>query len=756
MNFNESTTPFNKRHREAGPEIELDDLRSSPPWRVLPTDRGQPTAIGPREIIRLCFLIFRSRWPLGLLGALTVMTAAGFLLFRRPIEVTAETTLLAQSPLDQLLSPESGSAGVADRQETVLKNHLSMMASRRFQALLLSSFSSDEGAAIQRPYVTPRHPESVELLRGLLAKNIRPDREREREFFIITAKHPSPEIALMMADRFASTYVSFVQEELHAATRKAGELLKGQADELSNAIVALQNERLEYRRKYNLMSVEANQDMLDERMKGLNAALSEIRMKEMSANIQVERAREDLRQSPLPFSNPLLANYGHNQVLRQELEALKTKRDVAAATYGPNHSKMLELNRSIESMEESLRANFALALQDLHTQAELSAESARSLEKEINATFAKSLELSEQAGRFNALGQTIESRRKTLDVLLQRLDKISVDSQLPVDVLRIIDPAFLVVPRIPAKFVYGAIILLLGAGAFISTTLCLNFFDETVNGSMNLEHQFGVRVLGTIPKLGGTRKAERAHVVRDNAMLPYVEAFLTVVSQISLVSAKPFPKRIIVTSALPGEGKSTIASNLAATFTRLGWKTVLVDADFRRPSQQGIHQIKTDRGLLTWAADGFVTSPDLFAAHGPLGLVTLPDGTSLIPAGRSDTQPSRFLIAPGMSDFLDELGRRFDAVVIDTPPARVFQDALIFARSCEETVFVVREGRASAALISRILVDFGRTTAPVIGLLLNRFKVLAADPSFLQTQSRAAADYYKVKSIKRPKVEVSA
>ncbi len=748
MSFNESKIPFNGRPSGEG-------VRTVVPWGVLPPSENSTSTIGPREIIRLCCIIFRSRWPLGLLAAIVVAGGVGFVLFRRPIEETAQTTLLAQSTLDQILNPTTeGLSGDRDRQEAALRNHLSMMTSRRFQEVLKANFTPSEAAVIQQPYVNRRHPPSDELLAALLAKNIKIDRERESEIFVITAKHPSPLIALMMTARFSSTYIRFAQGELHSATKEAVDLLRVQAGELSDAIVALQNQRLEYRGKYNLVSVETNEDMLDERMKRLNLGLSEVRVRQMEIEAQVAHAREDIARTPLPFSNPVLANYGHNQALRLELDALKVQRDVAAGRYGPNHAKMLEIERSIKAAEEGLKRNFALAFEDLRTQSELSAESVKKFESEIAGTFSKSLELSGLAGRLTGLDQTIDSKRKTLDVLLRRLDKISVDNELPVDVLRIIDPAYIVVPHIPLKFLYGAIAAFLGAMAFFVTTIGANFLDQTVHGGMDLESRFGVRVLGAIPKLGRTRKAERAHVVRDNVMLPYVEAFLTIASQIDLVSGKPFPKRIIVTSALSGEGKSTTASNLAATFTRLGWRTVLVDGDFRKPAQQGLHQIKGEKGLLPWAAQGFQPSPDLFTPGGPLGLTILPDGTTLIPAGGVDAQPSKHLIAPAMSEFFDQLGRKFDAVIIDTPPAGVFQDALILARSCEETIFVIREGKAATALIARIVVDFARTNAPVLGLCLNHFRILGADAPINYARPSAAAAYYKIKP--RQKMAVSA
>jgi capsular exopolysaccharide synthesis family protein len=308
--------------------------------------------------------------------------------------------------------------------------------------------------------------------------------------------------------------------------------------------------------------------------------------------------------------------------------------------------------------------------------------------------------------------------------------------------LRVIDQAYLKHSLVPMIAIYGAVIGFFGLMAFAGAPIVINFFDERINGNIDVEGRLRVDVLGVVPRLSRTRKEDRPHVVRDSADLAYAEAFLTLASQIDLVSRKPNPRRILITSTLPGEGKSTLASNLATAYTRLGRRTVLVDCDFRRPSQRTIHKIAGTSGLLPWARAGFQIGPGLLEPGGPVDATVLVDGTVLIPAGANDPQPARYLIAEGMARFFALLRQEFEVVIVDTPPAGVFQDALILARHCDDTIFVARDGKANTSQITRILQDFAKTAAPAVGVVLNDFSTNAGHPHLGHRQLYQKYAYY--------------
>jgi capsular exopolysaccharide synthesis family protein len=246
---------------------------------------------------------------------------------------------------------------------------------------------------------------------------------------------------------------------------------------------------------------------------------------------------------------------------------------------------------------------------------------------------------------------------------------------------------------------------------------------------MDLETTFKTEVLGVLPRFSKTLSEDRPHIVRDNVRLEEVEKFLSLVAQFELSSKKPYPKTVLITSAVPGEGKSTIVSNIAATHTRYGRKAIIVDCDFRRPTQHMLHKIEHDNGLLLWAARGFPWGDDLLVPGGPLGLSILPDGTHLIPAGGVDLQPGHVLVARQMVELLRYLETVYDVVVLDSPPAGIFQDGLILARYCAETIVVVREGRAHTSQLKKLLGDLEKTQTRALGLILNATSLRNVHPA---------------------------
>jgi len=667
----------------------------------------------------------------GILAAILVGSGVGVILFKfRPIEFTAETTLLAQSPLDQILSP-SGTAPVEDEhQESALMNHLSVMLSRRFRQRLADSFTPAERIEIQQPYLKSGQQPSSEILETVLAKKVDVEREREREFFTVRVKHISKETALKIADHFTASYLQLVQSELHGANQVAADLLGKQASDLTSEIQALEDERREYRKQHDLISAEENQVILEDRIKEVNLARADLRVQRAKLEAEVNEARVDLAKTALPFTNSVLSAYPGMQPLRQQLEALEVQRDVLAIRYGPNHSKMLEAEGSIAATRDALARDYQVAFSDLESQLNVAISSENGLNAEFDRVFNESLELSRLASHLNALGQEADGKRKTLDDLYQRMGKAAVDTSLPADVLRVIDLGYIHYPLIPMVVIYGAIIGFFALGAFAGAPLAINFFDERVNENVDLESRLRIEVVGVLPRLSRTRKEDRPHIVRDNVDYGYAEAFLSFASQIDLISRKGMPRRILITSTLPGEGKSTLAANLAAAYTRLGRRTVLVDCDFRKPSQRNFHKIGGDSGLLPWARAGFHIDADLLKPGGRIDAAMLPDGTLLIPAGSSDQQPARYLIADGMARFFALLRQEFEIVIVDTPPAGVFQDALITARNCDETLFIARDGKASTNQLHRILHDFSKTPAPAVGIILNALSPNASHPQF--------------------------
>lgn len=690
----------------------------------------------------------RARWWTGVLAALLIGGGLSWLLFRGPTESIAETTLLAQGPLDKILN--LGEAQLAEqRQENILRNHISVMSSNSFRQRLTRAFSASEAAAIQAPYLEAGAEPSEENLMRLIAGKINLARERGRDLFIVRVHHYTADVAVLIANRFASEYVRFVQDEYHEQGRGGLALLEAQASALTEDIRRIETERRAYRKTLGFISLEENQGVIGDRLRRINGALSDVRIQRLSLENQLREAQSASTAATASFDNPVLAAFGSNQALRGELDRLGGQRAVLAAQYGPNHPKMVELENMATGLRRTLGDNFSLALAELQSRVSLAVSSEAKLGEELAEAFNQSLGIDEQAGRFNTLGEELTAKTKAQAALLQHIAQTEVALHMPTNSLRIIDTAYLVDAGFRKKLLFIAVLGLAGF-VFLATPLVVHTLDGRLSASADIEHLLGTELLGAVPRVGGVPARDLPHLVRDNVQRAAVDSFLGIVDRIELLSPAGTSKVILITSTLPGEGKSMIASNLAAAFTRIGRRTVLVDCDFRRSAQHAIHGIPETKGLASWAAGDLPFTEDLLTPQGPLGISKLADGSFLLPAGGPDTQPTRYLIAPKFGLLFERLRQKFDVIIVDTPPAGVFQDALLLARFCTTTILVGRHGVARTQQVERALREFEHTAAPASGLVLNAFPPHAAHPSIAYRALSANYGYRRSDRAKNP------
>ncbi|HVU25778.1 MAG TPA: hypothetical protein VHE13_16730 [Opitutus sp.] len=706
-----------------------------------------PMHAGFREmmpVLRLLAAQVRARWLLGAVTALAVMGGLGWWLFHGPPDYTAETTLMVAGERDEPADLQSNANFNLQRRENLLEGHLSAMRTRAFRLQLMRSLTPKEAARVVAPYLEPGETagDDPDLLEDVLRSGLSVDRERGGELFTVLVQHRNPAVAMMLADRFASVYQNVVRIEQAAAESEAGTVLRARAQQLGGEIEELEKRRRAYRQSHQLISVDEDGGLLAARQKRLNETLSAVRVQSSQLEAQIAQATADLAKTPRPFQNETLASFGSTPQLRTEIGQLEAERDSLAQNFGPQHPRMIEIGERLDALRGLVDDNFKLALANLRGQLQLTAASEQRLKAEMSDAFDQALALEVAAIPFKQMGEELDAKRHAQALVLGRLEDMKVAADLEAGAIRVVDPAFL--PPVGVGRLVGEIVLIAVAGltAFLAAPLLSFLFNQRISGCFDLEVVLGRELLGAIPRLTQVAASRRGLIVQENRRPTLTEVFVSVIGQLELVSTQRPPKVLLVTSTVPGEGKSTIASNLAASYTRLGRRTVLVDFDWRRPAQHRIHGVPLEGGLVEWAATGFRLTPELFLPGSPLGLRVLEDGTSLIPSGGMESQPARLLASPAIAALFARMRAEFEIVIVDSPPAGIFHDALVVAGHCDETLLVAREGRAHTLQVRRLVQELGKTPAPAVGVVLNAFAAGFAHPHFAH---RHRADKYGYK-----------
>ncbi len=255
--------------------------------------------------------------------------------------------------------------------------------------------------------------------------------------------------------------------------------------------------------------------------------------------------------------------------------------------------------------------------------------------------------------------------------------------------------------------------LLIGiAGAFF-----LEYLDQTIKTSADVERVLRVPVLGQIPaeaRMAASRHGGRAVVVTTNELMPDApasEAYRALRTNVTFVGAERPLQLIVVTSPGPGEGKTTTAANLALSLGAAGSRTILLDGDMRRPEQHRAFRIVQSPGL----TDVLVGEAQLAEVIRP----NLADNLDLIPAGKIPPNPSELLGSDGMRQVIDSLRNDYEYIVIDTPPVLPVTDAVVAAASSDAVVVVLRSGSTEEVAALRAFEQLDKVKARVAGVVLN-------------------------------------
>jgi capsular exopolysaccharide synthesis family protein len=259
-------------------------------------------------------------------------------------------------------------------------------------------------------------------------------------------------------------------------------------------------------------------------------------------------------------------------------------------------------------------------------------------------------------------------------------------------------------PRLPLIVVLGVLVgLVLGIGA----ALLWESMDTTVKSGESLERAASLPVLTTV---GRDPDSKRQPIIRDDAGGGRLEAFRQLRTNLQYADVDHRPRAVVVTSATPGEGKTSVAGNLAVTMARQGRRVCLVDGDLRQPSVAEYLGVVGEVGLTT-------------VLIGKVGigqaLQPAPNGLAVITSGETPPNPSELLSSERMGRVLDELVTHYDMVLIDAPPVLPVTDAVVLARLADAAIMVVRSGKTTRSQLTEAVTALGNVGVRVLGGVLN-------------------------------------
>lgn len=531
----------------------------------------------------------------------------------------------------------------------------------------------------------------------------------------------------------ASSTRKFIEEQLpkvEGALRKDEEALS--AFKAHNQVVSLSDEAKELLVRTTSVATEHAKAQAERRA-------AEQRLASVRAQMKTQRA------SVVPSITRTTSAWA--DTLRKKLVSLEVEyTNLLVKGYGTDHPQMKKLTREIAQTKgqlagEVLRVAEGETLGDpMSRLADLSKESL-GLEIDIQTDSTREASLRTVLDSYDRQMERLPNKELLLlrltrsqqvndniyRLLLERFEEARITEAGQIGNVRVIDTAK--EPRSPIKprkfqnLLLALIVgLTLGGGlAFFTESL-----DRSIKNPEEAEALLGIPVIGLIPSIGdldGKFKGTRNEIELISSRLvthfvprsPVAEAYRTVRTNLSFSRPDNPPRTILVTSAVPQEGKTTTTANLAITLAQMGGKTLIVDSDLRRPAIRKVFNLESKEGLTDYligkgALDALIRTTDIPNLY-------------ILPAGQIPPNPSEVLGSQRMKELVAELSRRFEMVFFDSPPVVAVTDAAVLSRYTDGVVLVVQSGATDREAVARAKTLLGNVQANLLGLVLNNIRI---------------------------------
>jgi capsular exopolysaccharide synthesis family protein len=578
----------------------------------------------------------------------------------------------------------------------------------------------------QRPY--------AEMLQGgLVVKPLNDTRVIEIRF-----RHQDPETASKINNMIADTFVLSNLERRTETSNTSGDFLQKRIAELQSEIRQGEEQLINYAKNHQILSLDANQNTVVDRLAGLNKQLLE-------AENERKSAEAAYRAAISPAALAAQAETANNSAAATDtkITELKQKRSQLLLEYTEKYPEVKDLDQQIATLEKlstQLRTHTESVVKtNLETQFRQAEQKEKALRDAFNQQRADTLTQNEAAVNYRIFQQEIETNKTLLDGLLQRSKENDVILAGTPNNIHVLDYA--AQPKMPVgpqrrQTIALAVLLSLILG--IALARYLDYLDDSISTSEEIEQFLRLPALAVIPALGGRTRRRLLSALPGGARKngnngseelllhgshrsPLAESYRQLRTSILLSSAGGAPKTLLVTSSQPGEGKTTTVVNTGTILAQTGAKVLLVDADMRRPRLHSIFEIDNAEGLSTILANKKTEAEMLLMVQ------QHESGLYVLPSGRIPPNPAELLGSDQIRALMAVLENTFDHVVIDSPPVASFTDGVLLSSLADGVLLVVHGSAASRHAVRRarqLLTDVG---AKIFGVVLNNVTVTRHD-----------------------------
>ena len=545
---------------------------------------------------------------------------------------------------------------------------------------------------------------------------------KETRLIDLTFGYSNPHMAAKVVNKIAETFVRLNIERKTDNNKSTSDILQQRVADLQTQIKQQETQLLEYAKNHQILSLDAAQNTVVERLTNLNRQLLEAENERKVAEAAYQSALAPGAADALATGNAREATEAETR-----LSQLVQRRAQLLVDFTAQWPEVKEIDNQIAALEAQLQQTRSRAsnvvLTNLGTHYRQTMARERALRGSFNEQRGVTLAQNEAAVNYRILQQEIETNRGLLEGMLQRAKEneaalASLRNNIHVNDYAVIPNAPVGPKRLLFTGVAFAFALLIGVGIAV----LLGYLDDSFRSADDLEKALNLRAIASIPTTNGKRlstslgASDSELLLEPSDPLPFREAYRQLRTSMLLSSRQTGMKSMLITSSVPGEGRTTIAVNTALSLARTGSLVLIIDADLRKPHLHSVFDLNNQNGLTTLLSDGYdERDPLRFIQHSERRVGVLTSGPVF-------EDSAELLGTEQMRTLVEALERIYDYIIIDSPPIGYFTDAVLVSSLVDRVALVVDSYQSTRETVKRsyqLLQDAG---APTMGIVLNNVK----------------------------------
>ncbi len=534
---------------------------------------------------------------------------------------------------------------------------------------------------------------------------------RNSELIQITFESPDPVLTAGITNAAMDEFIQMHMDTNLDASKTASQFLDKQ---IRGAQIKLEESELqlnEFAKKIGIVSLNPEHNLVIKQLEEVNSTLAKASSDRIAKEAMYKQNMQlDEKSLEQVVNNDLIQN------LKNQYSVLEAEYQDLSVTFKPSYPKMQQLKAKMDEISGRIEKEKQQIIDSLKNTYETALKTEQYLQVSAEVQKGKALELAEKATQYKILEREVETNKSIYQSLLQRSKEIEATVGAAVTNIQIIDratpPLFPFKPRVALNLLLALVLgLLLGVG----TAFTLEFFDNTIKNPDELVERFHIPVLGLIPFDKEVLDNRRKMAMRffSDPRSPVAEAMRTTMTSVRLSVADNPPKTILVTSILPGAGKSSLASNAAFSYLAEEESCLIIDVDLRKPSLHKIFQTSRKKMGLSNILSGMAKLDDVITK-------TEYPNLDFISSGPLPPNPAELLSSKRMRQLLSIASQHYDRVILDGPPYQGFAEILVLSHMVDGVILISVEGETPREGVKHFRKSILNVGGRILGTIMNK------------------------------------